>query len=174
MIPWSLLVGPLGTLIERLFPDKEAQDKAKAEMMAIVAESEAKEMEADAKRTGHQKDVIVAEAKGENWIQRNWRPFIALWFGVITGLIVFFNHIVVPIGMLFGIDIPHFQLDNAIWAFNAMCIGGYIGARSFDKRNYLKRANDNDNVEYIYNTIRKHFGPIPQQFVDELERKRRD
>ena len=44
MFPWSILMGPLNTLIERIFPDKAKQDEAKAQMMTIMMDAQAKEM----------------------------------------------------------------------------------------------------------------------------------
>ncbi|TDX29113.1 holin (3TMs family) [Modicisalibacter xianhensis] len=29
--------------------------------------------------------VITAEAQGESWLQRNWRPLLMIWFGALVG-----------------------------------------------------------------------------------------
>lgn len=29
--------------------------------------------------------VVTAEAQGESWLQRNWRPLLMLWFGALVG-----------------------------------------------------------------------------------------
>jgi len=29
--------------------------------------------------------VVIAEAKGESWLQRNWRPLLMLWFAILVG-----------------------------------------------------------------------------------------
>lgn len=32
-----------------------------------------------------QAEIIVAEASGESWLQRNWRPVLMLWFAGLVG-----------------------------------------------------------------------------------------
>lgn len=29
--------------------------------------------------------VVTAEAQGESWLQRNWRPLVMLWFSLLVG-----------------------------------------------------------------------------------------
>lgn len=79
-----------------------------------------------------QADVIMAEANGENWLQRNWRPmtaislaFIVLFYGLIMPVMVaWFGFEPVKIGDL---------LLEWIKDIVIICLGGYIGGRSLEK-----------------------------------------
>lgn len=145
----QLLIGPLTTLIERLFPDKIDQDKAKSEMMAILAESEAKQLEAKSK-------VVVAEAKGESWIQRNWRPVTMLFFLLLLG------------SYWFGFA-PQYLIDNPeivsnLFTLLEIGIGGYIVGRSIEK------TAGKLSHKQIFNAIRREKGYLTQEDVDDVNR----
>ena len=92
----------LSKLIEKLFPDPVQAEKARAEMMTIMADAQAKEMEAKA-------NVVVAEAQGESAAQRNWRPHLMYLFMFILG----FNYILAPLMTMFGIQIQTLPIPIA-------------------------------------------------------------
>lgn len=64
--------------IDRVIPDKAEADKVKLQMAMEIAAADQRELEAAAK-------VIMAEAQGESWLQRNWRPLLMLWFAGLVG-----------------------------------------------------------------------------------------
>ena len=62
----------LGKVIDRIIPDKAGQAKAQAELnKALVTPPDIEKAAAS---------VVVAEAKGEGWLQRNWRPLTMVSF----------------------------------------------------------------------------------------------
>lgn len=137
------------TLIERLFPDQEAQAKAKSEMMNLVAEAEAKQLEAKSK-------VVVAEATGESWLQRNWRPITMIFFLILLG------------SYWFGFA-PAYLVDNPSIVSNLFTlleigIGGYIVGRSGEKI-----ANQLSHKQ-IFNAIRREKGYLTQEDVEDVNR----
>ena len=71
-----------------------------------------------------QSNIILTEAKGESWLQRNWRPILML----ICMWIVFSNYVLSP---YFGI--PALLLDDHIWNLIQMGVGGYVAGRSLEK-----------------------------------------
>ena len=71
----QLLIGPAMKLLERLIPDPVKQSEAKAEMTAMLIQAQAKEMDSRAR-------VVIAEATGESWLQRNWRPCLMIYFAI--------------------------------------------------------------------------------------------
>ena len=79
-----------------------------------------------------QRDVIIAEATGENWLQRNWRPIVALsaffsyWFVIIA--YPFLN----AWGLLPDVRFGEVGLQNMFW-LTVTAVGGYIGGRSLEK-----------------------------------------
>jgi hypothetical protein len=79
-----------------------------------------------------QAEVIMAEAKGENWLQRNWRPVVAVAFAFV----VVFYGLITPIMVgWFGMPPVRVGDDLLKWIMDAVviCLGGYIGGRSLEK-----------------------------------------
>jgi hypothetical protein len=79
-----------------------------------------------------QADVIMAEANGENWLQRNWRPMVAVGLAIIP----------ISYGIVFPVAVAWFDMppvrvgdDLLKWIMDAVviCLGGYIGGRSLEK-----------------------------------------
>lgn len=67
--------------------------------------------------------VVVSEAQGESWLQRNWRPLMMIWF---AGLIGAYWFGIVPINMPIEIVARMFDLVT-------LGIGGYVAGRSVEK-----------------------------------------
>jgi len=122
-LPVLAAVLPLiGQVVTRLFPDPD----------------EARRIEADITReliTAHQgalaaaQAVIVAEAQGESWLQRNWRPLLMLCFV----LILFNNYVCAPYARALGLELPTLDLPEGAWALLNIGVGGYIAGRSAEK-----------------------------------------
>ncbi len=122
-LPVLTAVLPLiGQVVTRLFPDPD----------------EAKRIEADITReliTAHQgalaaaQAVIVAEAQGDSWLQRNWRPLLMLCFV----LILFNNYVAAPYARALGLELPTLDLPQGAWALLNIGVGGYIAGRSAEK-----------------------------------------
>jgi len=64
-------------------------------------------------------DIITAEARGQSWLQRNWRPITMLTFLV---LVVF---------DCFGV--LAFRLSKEAWTLLQIGLGGYVVGRSGEK-----------------------------------------
>ena len=90
--------------------------------------AELKQAEIEASR-----DVIIAEAKGESWIQRSWRPVAML---TLLGLIVW---TVVP-ASVFDLNLQWDAIPDKAWSLLTVGIGGYIGARTVEKVVKLKNG----------------------------------
>ncbi|MHC8508739.1 MAG: 3TM-type holin [Rhodospirillales bacterium] len=104
-------------VIDKAVEDKDqaAQIKAKLQEMAITGGM--KEIEAAAK-------VVAAEAQGESWLQRNWRPMLMCLFGVIVAN----NYIIAP---LFGA--ARAEIPPDMWDLLKLGVGGYVVGRSVEK-----------------------------------------
>lgn len=68
--------------------------------------------------------IVEAEAKGQSWLQRNWRPILMF----ICMFIVFNNYVLVPY-----FNLPSVLLDERIWGLMEMGITGYVAGRSLEK-----------------------------------------
>jgi hypothetical protein len=67
--------------------------------------------------------VVQAEAQGESWLQRNWRPMTMIWFGVLIG------------GHWFGFTPQNLSENEILKLFDLMelGLGGYVIGRSVEK-----------------------------------------
>lgn len=111
-----------GRLIERLFPNPEEQDKAKLELLTLQANGELKELET-------RMEAIVAEAKSESWLARNWRPVTMLCFVSI----IVNNWIVYPYLKAFGLPVIYLEVPVNVWNIIELGLGGYVIGRSGEK-----------------------------------------
>lgn len=120
MIETLLTIG--GSLIKRLFPDPETQQKAQLELLKL-------EESGELARIAHQSKIIIAEAKSDSWLARNWRPITMMVFVFI----VFNNYILAPYQHVFGIKIPILELPPKMWSLIELGLGGYVIGRSAEK-----------------------------------------
>lgn len=111
------LVGGLFRVIDKAVEDKDQAARIKAELQTMVLSGQMKEIEAAA-------EIIVAEATGESWLQRNWRPMLMCLFGVIIAN----NYILAPYGFGVFLDLP-----PDMWELLKIGIGGYVVGRSVEK-----------------------------------------
>lgn len=121
---------PLGSVIDlvkdgldRLIPDKTAAAQAKAALDQLKESNGAKALEADLQLQLAGLANVQAEAKGESWLQRNWRPMVALF---LTGLVGAY---------WFGYAAPNLTEATVADLFNLvkLCLGGYVIGRSGEK-----------------------------------------
>lgn len=84
----TALLPVIGSIIDKLIPDPVAKAEAQGRIYEMAAKGELDEL---ALRT----QTIIAEANGESWLQRNWRPLtmitfvslvVATWLGFTTGI----------------------------------------------------------------------------------------
>lgn len=117
----SALAGPvisgLFSAVDQAVEDKDEAARIKARLQEMVLTGQMREIEEAAQ-------VIRAEATGESWLQRNWRPLLMCLFGVIIAN----NYIVVP---LFGG--PKADIPPDMWDLLKLGIGGYVVGRSVEK-----------------------------------------
>lgn len=118
---WTALLGPvikgIFGIIDKAVEDKDQAAQIKAKLQEMVLTGQMKEIEAAA-------SIIVAEAKGDSWIQRSWRPLLMMLFGVIIAN----NYLVVP---LFGT--PAADIPPDMWDLLKLGVGGYVLGRSVEK-----------------------------------------
>jgi hypothetical protein len=125
----KLVAGPLiGKVVDLV---KGYQDKKLSEA-ALRAEVEKAILSTFADVAKTQGSVIEAEIKGESWLQRNWRPIVAVSFAFI----VLFYGLITPI-LVAWFGAPPVRVGDQLleWIMNAVviCLGGYIGGRSLEK-----------------------------------------
>ena len=104
------------TIIDKIFPNKEAADQAKLKLLELQQAGELKELEAKAQ-------IVTTEAASTHWLAANWRPLTMITF---VGLIV---------ARWFGWAAP--ELSDAeylkLWDIVELGLGGYVVGRSIEK-----------------------------------------
>lgn len=117
----SAVAGPLlkglFDIVDQAVEDKDQAAQIKSVLQQKVLDGQMKEIEAAA-------SIIVAEAQGDSWLQRNWRPLLMCLFGVIVAN----NYVVVP---LFGT--PSAEIPPDMWDLLKLGVGGYVVGRSVEK-----------------------------------------
>lgn len=113
---WVAALPVLGKVIDKLFPDADQAEKARATLTQMAVNGELEEL---AQRAG----VVKAEVQGEGRLQRSWRPLVML---VFTALIVC---------RWLGWASPDLSeaLELKLLGIVQLGIGGYIASRGVEK-----------------------------------------
>lgn len=151
----ATLIGPIMSILTRIIPDPAQQAEAKAELMNIMIKAQAEEMKAKSQ-------VVIAEAKGESWMQRNWRPVLMFTFIVL----IINNFILVPYMIAIGVPVPALALPAEMWTLLTIGVGGYIAGRSGEKIVKEQALNK----QKFYDSLRDDMGGLSQEDVERLER----
>ena len=118
----SPIVGALFKTVDKAIDSKEEREKIKQTIQQQVMAGEMKELTTAA-------NIILAEAKSESWLARNWRPLLMM----VVVLIVANNYLLVPYANAFfnwGIIL---DLPDALWTLLTIGVGGYTLGRSAEK-----------------------------------------
>jgi len=116
------ILGVVDTALDKIFPDKTEAEKAKAQVKTAILSVDLAAITESAK-------IIQAEAQGQSWLQRNWRPLLM----VSIVAIVVNNYIVYPYLSLFGVPTTQLELPEALWSLMKIGVGGYVVGRSTEK-----------------------------------------
>ncbi len=102
--------------IDKAILNKDEAAKLKAEITSQMINADSELMKTSA-------SIIVAEAQGESWLQRSWRPIMMIWFAILIGAYWFgFTPVSMP-------D----EAINSLFTLVQLGIGGYVVGRSVEK-----------------------------------------
>lgn len=106
----------IGQLIDKVFPDMEASDKAKLELMKQIQDGDIEELKG---KFG----VISSEGSSEHWLVAAWRPITMLTF---LAMIVswWFGYVPVNVSEV---------LLQELFGLVKIGLGGYVVGRSAEK-----------------------------------------
>ena len=115
-------VAPLAKIlfntIEKSVPDKDLQEKLKAQWQTQLLQSNTAELTAAAK-------IIEAEAKA-GWFASSWRPLLMY----VLIFILVWNYILGPVIKVFTGAVISFELPGDVWTLLNVGLGGYVVGRS--------------------------------------------
>ena len=118
------VTGKISSTIDNLHTSEKEKLEANAMLKRLENELIFKTIDAAQKEVESQRDIIVAEAKSESWIARNWRPITALVFTYIIA----HNYVIGPLFSLRILEIP-----PDMWQLLKLMIGGYVASRGIEK-----------------------------------------
>ncbi len=114
----TALIGPVMSVISELVPD----DDKKREIRSALME---KMLDKDSDLVKAQASIITAEAQGEGFLQKAWRPITMLSFLIL--LFTYWLGFAPP----YVVDNP--DLVTELFSLLKIGIGGYIGSRGVEK-----------------------------------------
>ena len=108
----------LFSTIEKAVPDKDLQEKLKAQLQTQLLQSHTQELTAAAK-------IIEAEAKA-GWFASSWRPLLMY----VLIFILVWNYVIGPVIKVFTGAVISFELPGDVWSLLQIGLGGYVLGRS--------------------------------------------
>lgn len=114
----SVITGPLFSVIDKAVTDKDEAARLKHEIQTQLIDAENSALK-----------VILAEAAGESWLQRNWRPILMLTIVAIVAN----NYLIAPyLSAMFGVGLT-LPLPEALWNLMTLGVGGYIAGQTAER-----------------------------------------
>ena len=125
----------LFSTIEKAVPDKDLQEKLKAQLQTELLQSHTEELKAAA-------SIVEAEAKA-GWFAASWRPLLMY----VLIFILVWNYILGPVIKIFTGSIITFELPGDVWTLLQIGLGGYVVGRSGESiaRTLANRTTTNYN-----------------------------
>jgi len=128
---------PISDVIDHVLPSGDAKVALQGQVIAGQIAAGAAFMNYEQKLLDGRVQIITAEAQGNSWLQRNWRPISMLTFLTLT--------VADALNWL-----PN-RLAPQAWTLLQIGLGGYVIGRSVEKiappiaRAYIARKNGNAN-----------------------------
>lgn len=130
---FSALAGPLASALKDILLRHAQARMSEKALQAEVEKAVRQALEqTEQAALAVRRDVLKAESTGESWLQRSWRPIVALtaffsyWFVII---VYPFLH---AWGWLPAVRFGEEGMRNMFW-LAATAVGGYIGGRTLEK-----------------------------------------
>ncbi|TQV72806.1 hypothetical protein FLL45_15160 [Aliikangiella marina] len=115
----SNIFEPAAKLVDDLHTSEEEKLELRRNIQAIENEFLSKVLDYEGKLMENQAAVIKAEATGQSWLQRSWRPITMLTFLFLV-VMDSFGFLATP-------------LADEAWLLLQIGLGGYVAGRSAEK-----------------------------------------
>jgi len=123
---WNILgqlVSPITSLISEGIEDKDKKNEIELKVKQLISDASGRADDYAKGLMEQRASVIMAEANGHSWLQRNWRPLMMLWFAILLGMYWFGF---APDGL------TQMDKDN-LFSLLKLGIGGYLASRGVEK-----------------------------------------
>ena len=117
---WQLLIPAVGSILDKIFPDKTEADKAKARLLEL-------QMNGELQQIVGQIEINKTEAANSNLFVSGWRPFV----GWVCSAALAYEYLVRPLLTTFGVVAAPIEADTLTTLLFALL--GIAGLRSVDK-----------------------------------------
>lgn len=125
------IIGSIRGIIDDVHTSEEEKLDARAKLATLEIEFNRAVMQYEVSIAEQQAKVVMAEAQGKSWWQRNWRPTLMFVFMAI----LVNNFILAPYAQaVFGQSLPLLEIPGPMWGLLTVGVGGYIGARTYEKK----------------------------------------
>lgn len=119
---WKFISGvfqPIADIVDELHTSDEERMQIKTKLVELQNQVTNKVLDYETQLLNSQAKVITAEAQGQSWLQRSWRPITMLTFLVLV--------------VLDTMGMTEFRLSDQAWDLLQIGIGGYVVGRSVEK-----------------------------------------
>jgi hypothetical protein len=115
----SEVIKPVTTLIDEITTSDEERLGLKNKLFELQAGIQIKMMEYEAKLIDSRAKIVTAEATGQSWLQRNWRPITMITFLFLI--------------VLNTLGLTAVPIAGQMWTLLQIGLGGYVVGRSAEK-----------------------------------------
>ena len=124
----AALLPLIGSVIDKIFPDKTQAEQAKLKMIEMAQAGEFKAIDADLEMARNQAEINKTEAGNSSIFVAGWRPFI----GWVCGIAMVYQYLARPILIGVGGYTAMPGLDGTLWEILAGMLG-IAGLRTWEK-----------------------------------------
>lgn len=125
------IIKVIGNVVDEVHTSDEEKLEAHKNLAILEIEFNRAVMNYEVEMAKQQAKVVLAEAGGKSWMQRNWRPVLMF---VFMGILVN-NFILAPYAQaVFGQSLPLLEIPGPMWGLLTVGVGGYVGARTYEKK----------------------------------------
>jgi len=119
------LIAPLTKLIDEVHTSEEEKARVRSLIFDANAKLTMEVLRHEQEILEQKAEVIRTEAKGESWLQRNWRPSTMLFFVFLIGSYW--------LGFAPAYLISNPDVVQSLFTLVTVGLGGYVGGRSAEK-----------------------------------------
>lgn len=116
-----------GKIIDKIFPDKDAADKAKLAMLQLQQQGEFKQLEMEYAAMAQQTAINLEEAKNPRLFIGGWRPYV----GWVCGTGLLYSVLIQPILVACGVAAP--IPDVSVLMNMLFALLGVAGMRTYER-----------------------------------------
>lgn len=130
------VVKPITDLIDELHTSKEEKAQLQLAVNQLTVQLAEKMIGFETTLATKRAEIIVAEATGHSWLQRNWRPVAALTIVAVIPLNYTLPLFTQALYALLGWGASPLavrDLPAGMWALATTLLGGYVASRGVEK-----------------------------------------